>query len=202
MLLLTMPMDFLSLFCPIWALGLQNVIGLYIESRTAKARRIMPSHEVQCALDYTPEQLFDLAADVECYPEFLPWWIAARVRKREGNVYFSDQVVGFGVFRERFGSKTVLHRPGRIDVTSTDGMFQNFSLTWLFGPLPDNGCRVELQVDLELRSNLVQNLFHRVILRSIESIMSAFEARAHQLYYPSARPGSTPGNSGADDPLG
>jgi len=161
----------------------------------------MPKHEAQSKLAYQPEQLFDLAADVERYPEFLPWWIAARVRKREGNVYFSDQVVGFGVFRERFGSKTVLHRPDRIDVTSTDGMFRNFSLNWLFGPLPDNECRVELQVDLELRSNLVQNLFHRVILRSVGSIMSAFEARAHQLYDPSVRPGSTLGNSGSDDPI-
>lgn len=144
----------------------------------------MPSHEAQCALVYMPEQLFDLAADVECYPDFLPWWIAARVLKREGNIYFSDQVVGFGVFRERFGSKTVLQRPNRIDVTSTDGVFRNFALTWRFDPLPGNGCRVALLVDLELRSNLVQDMFHRVILRSVGSIMSAFEARAHQLYDP------------------
>ena len=75
----------------------------------------MPSHEAQCELAYKPEQLFDLVADVECYPEFLPWWVASRIRKREGNVYYSDQVVGFGVFRERFGSKKgyLLHQPSR-----------------------------------------------------------------------------------------
>jgi coenzyme Q-binding protein COQ10 len=160
------------------------MISFSIGANSTGAYRSMPSHESQCALAYTPEQLFDLAADVECYPEFLPWWIAARVRKREGNIYFTDQVIGFGVFRERFGSRTVLRRPERIEVTSTDGMFRNFDLTWRFDPLPGGGCRVALLVNLELRSNLVQDLFHRVILRSAGSIMSAFEARAHQLYDP------------------
>ncbi len=144
----------------------------------------MPSLEARCALAYRPEQLFDLAADVERYPEFLPWWIAARVRKREGNVYCTDQVVGFGPVRERFGSKTVLQRPERIEVTSTDGMFRNFHLTWLFDPLPGNGCEVALAVDLELRSKLIQDVLGRAILRTLGSIMSAFEARAHRLYGP------------------
>ncbi len=161
----------------------------------------MSSHEAQCELAYKPEQLFDLAADVECYPEFLPWWIASRIRRREGNIYYSDQVVGFGVFRERFGSKTVLQRPERIEVTSTDGIFRNFDLTWRFDPLPGNGCRVALLVNLELRSTLVQGIFRQVILRSVQSIMSAFEARAHQLYDPSTRPGSMRGDSCSGEPI-
>lgn len=144
----------------------------------------MPSHEAHSALPYMPEQLFDLAADVERYPEFLPWWIAARVRKREVNVYYTDQVVGFGLVRERFGSKTVLQRPERIDVISTDRMFRKFHLTWVFEPLPVNGCQVALSVDLELRSKLIRSLFGRAIIRTVGSIMSAFEARAHRLYGP------------------
>ncbi|WP_165802959.1 type II toxin-antitoxin system RatA family toxin [Pelagivirga sediminicola] len=142
----------------------------------------MPSHKAQCELDYMPDQLFDLAADVERYPEFLPWYIAAKVRKREGNIYFSDQVVGIRVFRARFGSKTVLQRPERIDVTSTDRMFRTFALAWVFEPLPDNRCRVKLLVDLELRSRLAQDLFRGTIAGAAGSIVSAFEARAHRLY--------------------
>lgn len=142
----------------------------------------MSSHEAHCTLAYEPEQLFDLAADVERYPEFLPWWIAARVRRREGDVYFSDQVVGFGLFRERFASKTTLVRPGRIDVTSADRLFRRFVLSWRFERLPDNGCRVDLAVDLELRSKLAHELFRRTIDSTAGSIMAAFEARAHRLY--------------------
>jgi hypothetical protein len=75
----------------------------------------------RCTLPYSPKQLFDLAADVERYPDFVPWWVAARVWKREGNVYYTDRVIGFAMVRKRFRSKTILHRPERIDVTSTDG---------------------------------------------------------------------------------
>ena len=144
----------------------------------------MLGHRVHCSLPYTRDQLFDLAADVEGYPDFVPWWVAARVWKREGNVYYTDQVIRFAVIRQRFDSKTVLRRPERIDVTSSDRKFRRFHLIWRFDPLPDNGCRVSLLVDLELRSTLVQDLFRRVILRSVGSIMSAFEARAHRLYDP------------------
>lgn len=161
----------------------------------------MPSHEVHCALAYMPEQLFDLAADVGCYPDFLPWWIAARVRKRKGNVYYTDQIVGFGVVRQRFASKTVLRRPERIDVTSTDRLFRRFHLTWLFDPLPDKGCRVALVVELELRSKLAQDLFHRAISRMAGSIMSAFEARAHRLCGPPADPCAAAGNGSSSDPI-
>ena len=141
----------------------------------------MPNHRALCELAYAPELLFDLAADVEAYPEYLPGWIAARVRKREGDVYYTDQIVGFGVVRERFGSMTVLRRPDRIDVTSTDRVFRDFHLTWRFDPLPAGGCQVALAVDLELRSRLVQRIFSRAISGMVGSIMSAFEDRAHRL---------------------
>lgn len=144
----------------------------------------MPRYEVERALAYTPEQLFDLAADVERYPEFLPAWSAARVKKREGEVYYTDQVVRFGPLRERFASKTVLRRPLRIDVTSFDWTFRRFHLTWSFDPLTGGECRVSLAADLELRSNLVQQLFGRALDRTFGAVMSAFEARAHRLYGP------------------
>ena len=80
----------------------------------------MSSQKRERLLPYTAEQLFDLAADVERYPEYLPWWIAARIRKREANVYYTHQVLGLGPIRVSFGSKTVLQPPTRIDVTSKE----------------------------------------------------------------------------------
>lgn len=148
----------------------------------------MSGHRVHCSLPYARDQLFDLAADVERYPDFVPWWVAARVSKREGNVYYTDQVIRFAVVRKRFDSKTVLLRPERIDVTSADKVFRRFHLIWRFDPLPDNGCRVAFAVDLELRSKLIQDLFGRAINRTIGSVMSAFETEARRLYGPA--PGS------------
>ena len=132
-----------------------------------------------------PEQLFDLAADVERYPEFLRWWVAARILRREGDIYYTDQVLGLGPLRVRFGSKTVLHRPERIDVTSDEPPFRRFSLSWLFEPQPCAGCRVSLVAELELRSGLLQRVMDRVLPVAIADIIAAFEARA--LQYPSAK---------------
>ena len=144
----------------------------------------MPKHEVQRDLLYSPEQLFDLAADVERYPEFLPGWVAARILHREGNVYYTEQILGVGTFRQRFRSETFLQRPERIIVTSTDRVMQDFEMEWTFESWSDNGCRVTARVRLELRSKVAQALFDRLISRSVGSIMQAFEARAHRMLAP------------------
>ncbi|MFO1107560.1 MAG: type II toxin-antitoxin system RatA family toxin [Bradyrhizobium sp.] len=133
-------------------------------------------------LPYTAEQLFDLAADVESYPEFLPLWISARIRKRDGNEYHTDQVLGLGPFRIEFGSRTVLQRPSRIDVTSTDFPFRRFRMTWTFEPQPDAACKVTGFSDFELRLSVFQGIYDQVLPNTIGDIMAAFEKRAARLY--------------------
>src|SRR5580658_8040414 len=65
-------------------------------------------------LPYRPDQLFDLVADIEKYPEFLPWCLGARIRTRKPNEVTADLVIGFKMYRERFTSRVVLTRPDRI----------------------------------------------------------------------------------------
>ena len=65
----------------------------------------MPIHAEKRILPYRPEQLYELVAGVDRYPEFLPWCKAARITKREGDVFYADLVIAFKVFRERFSSK-------------------------------------------------------------------------------------------------
>ena len=142
----------------------------------------MAKHKVSRVLRHRPEQLFELAADVERFPDYLPWWIAARVRKGGGDVYYTDQVLALGILRVRFSSRTVLRHSERIEVTSTDRPFRHFKLTWLFEPVPEGGCRVSLLVDLELRSALLGGLLERTVSRVAGRIVSAFEARARQPY--------------------
>lgn len=142
----------------------------------------MSSYKVERLLPYRSEQLFDLAADVERYPEFLRGWVAARVRRREADVYYTDQTLGFGPIRVQFGSKTVLHRPERIDVTADQAPFRHFRLSWMFASQPGAGCRVTLIADVELRSLLLQRAFDLILPRTIADIIASFEARAGQLY--------------------
>ena len=133
-------------------------------------------------LPYTAEQLFDLAADVERYPEYLRWWIAARIRKREANVYYTDQVLGLGPIRLNFGSRTVLQPPTRIDVTSNEFPFQLFKLSWNFAPLAGAGCRVSLAAEFEMRSFVFQRIVDRALPTATADVIAAFETRAHRLY--------------------
>ena len=70
----------------------------------------MPTHAEKRNLPYSPEQLFDLVAQVDKYPEFLPWCLASRIKKRDGNVFYADLIIGYKMVRERFGSKVTALR--------------------------------------------------------------------------------------------
>jgi coenzyme Q-binding protein COQ10 len=133
-------------------------------------------------LPYTPEEVFDLVANVESYPEFLPWWAAARVLRRDGNVWQTDQTVGFANIRYRFRTESVHDRPRRIDITSVSGPIRRLHLTWHFDPLPGGGCQTSLAADIELHSQLIQLLTTGAIDKHVKTIVAAFDARARDLY--------------------
>ncbi len=127
---------------------------------------------------FRPGPMFDLAADVERYPEFLPWWVAARVLRRDGKIYYTDQILGLGPLHVRFVSKAVLQRPRRIDVTSDKPPFRRFELSWIFEPIADAGCRVSVVATLALRSRLLQRVVDQLLPAAVDGIITAFEARA------------------------
>jgi coenzyme Q-binding protein COQ10 len=147
----------------------------------------MPRIAVSRVLPYQPEQLFDIAADVEHYPDFLAWWKSARISRRSGDVYYTEQEVGFGPFGQRFATKTILRRPEKIEVTAVDGPFETFELTWRFDAVEAGRCRVALDGEIELRPLLLGNLFGRAMTGTAGSILSAFEDRARRLYRPPRR---------------
>src|SRR5688572_15646543 len=71
---------------------------------------LMPTHAEKRILRYTPEQLFDVVADVRRYPEFLPWCVAARVVSHTETELVADLTIGFKLFRETFRSQVTLDR--------------------------------------------------------------------------------------------
>ncbi|MDE1147770.1 MAG: type II toxin-antitoxin system RatA family toxin [Azospirillaceae bacterium] len=149
----------------------------------------MPTHAEKRVLPYTPEQLFRLVAEVEKYPEFLPWAVAARIRRREGNVIWADLVIGFKMVREKFTSKVTLDEPGlRIDVEYTDGPFHHLNNHWIFEPHPE-GCLIDFYVDFEFRNLILQKIIGALFGEAVRRMVAAFEARAHQLY---GAPGGKP----------
>ena len=142
----------------------------------------MPTHAEKRHLPFTPQQMFDLVADCERYPEFLPWCIGARIRKRDGNVYFADLIIGFKMVRERYTSKVTLDPGRRVDVTYTDGPFSRLDNHWVFEPAEDGGTNISFYLDFEFRSRLLQTLIGAVFNEAVRLMVHAFEKRAAQIY--------------------
>jgi coenzyme Q-binding protein COQ10 len=143
----------------------------------------MPTHAEKRVLPYTPEQLFRLVAEVERYPEFLPWCLAARIRRREGNEFSADLVIGFKMIRERFTSQVRLSpEERRIDVAYSDGPFKYLANHWIFTPLAGGRCEIDFFVDFEFKNRVLQGLMHVLFDEAVKRMVNAFEARARALY--------------------
>lgn len=146
----------------------------------------MPTHSETRTLPYTAQQMYDLVADVAKYPEFIPWCAAARIRsvtpQGETEVMAADLVISFKVFRERFGSKVVLHpKERKIDTDYIDGPFRHMHSTWAFRDA-DGGCEVDFFVDFEFKNAILQSVIGVVFNDAMLRIVRAFERRAQALY--------------------
>lgn len=147
----------------------------------------MPRHSETRHLPFSAEQMFDLVADVESYPKFLPWTAAARVRsetEREDGAreMEADLVISFKVFRERFGSRVVLwDEDRRIETEYIDGPFKYMRSNWKFAPA-DGGCTVEFDVDFAFRNKLLQTAAEVFFYEAMRRIVRAFEERAYALH--------------------
>lgn len=141
----------------------------------------MPTHAEQRLIAYTPDQLFDLVADVEKYPQFLPWCVKASIRTQTEQELVADLTIGFGPFRETFTSRVTLDRPSRIRVRYEKGPFRYLNNVWTFTPDP-RGCLVDFFVDFEFRSRLLQNAMGVVFNEGVRLMVSAFIKRARDIY--------------------
>ena len=151
----------------------------------------MPTYSETRVLPYTPEQVYALVADVEKYPEFLPWCVACRVRKRESPKSFvSDLAVGFKMVREQFTSRVTLDPPHGITIEYLNGPFEHLRNSWKFAAVP-GGTSVDFFLSFEFRSKLLQSLIGVLFKEAVKRMVAAFETRAARLY---GSPGaSTPG---------
>ncbi len=141
----------------------------------------MPRHAETRILPYTPEQVFDLVADIGRYPEFLPWVQAMRIRGRSDTLVTADMVVGFKMVRERFTSRVTLDRPRSIHVEYVDGPLKYLRNEWHFRAAP-GGCAVDFTVDFEFKSRMFESLAGMFFGEAFKRMVTAFETRAAAIY--------------------
>lgn len=159
----------------------------------------MPTHAEERRVPYTPDQMYALVADIERYPEFLPWTSGCRIRSRKAiadgqtgeEVIDADLIISFKVFRERFGSRVTLKPEAKIiDVEYLDGPFRYLNNHWQFIANDDGSTTIDFFVDFEFKSRLLQSVIGLVFNEAMQRIVRAFERRAEQLYGANAAGGA------------
>tara|TARA_R110000868_G_scaffold366984_1_gene629930 strand:- start:1316 stop:1837 length:522 start_codon:yes stop_codon:yes gene_type:complete len=144
---------------------------------------------------FAPEDMFALVSGIEQYPDFLPWCVGARIRKREAEghneVVTADLIVSYKMFREQFTSRVTLDKPERkIDVHYVQGPFKYLNNKWHFEKLPNGYCRIHFYIDFEFRSIMLQKLMTGVFAKAFSRMMQAFIDEA-EVRFPKVVP-STP----------
>jgi coenzyme Q-binding protein COQ10 len=144
-------------------------------------------YSVVRASPYAPGQLFDLVADVERYPQFVPWVTTLRTSNREvgeDGVTTLDAVadVGFSIVHERFATRVRLDAAAlAIDVGLITGPFSRLVNQWRFTPRAA-GADLSFLIDFEFRSRLLDRLFAMNFRRAADRLVRCFETRATRLY--------------------
>jgi coenzyme Q-binding protein COQ10 len=137
--------------------------------------------------------MFDLVADVERYPEFVPMCTALNIRRRSGGdgtrssggditTLIADMSMGYKMIRETFTTRVELNREAlAIRVSYVDGPFKHLENRWSFIPRADSGCDIRFFIDYEFKSRTFQMLAGAVFEQVFRKMAEAFEARADQL---------------------
>ena len=141
----------------------------------------MASHRESRSIALPAEWLFDIVADVERYPEFLPLMREARIVDRHQDTYQTEQSLALGMLMHRFRTQTELVRPRAITVISEDRSFCRFDIRWAFSTLGDDHCHVDFALDCATRSLFLRPVIDMLVLPMAASMVAAFEARAHAL---------------------
>jgi coenzyme Q-binding protein COQ10 len=168
-----------------------GVIGILFAAslQAAKQRLAMPSFRTNKRLPFTPRQMFDLVADVERYPQFLPLCEDLVVRSRETrdgrDILVADMTAGYQAIRETFRSRVELDPAAltvdAVGVPNSPGPFSAIENRWRFATAPE-GCEVEFFIAYEFKSMMLQMLVGALFERAFRRYVRAFEERAEQIY--------------------
>lgn len=148
----------------------------------------MPKFETSKRVRHSADEMFDLVADVEEYPRFVPLCSALTVRSRrplgEGReVLVADMTVAYKMFRESFTTKVTLDRgKGEIYVEYLDGPFRHLENRWTFRPIDDSTSDVGFYISYEFKSRILASVAGAVFDKAFRRFSSAFEERADEVY--------------------
>lgn len=148
----------------------------------------MPQFANKRRVRHSASQMFDLVADVERYPEFVPLCKSLKIRQRTARpdgteVVVADMTVSFKLVSESFTSRVTLDRAHlKIMVEYLRGPFSNLENRWTFEPKADTECDVGFFIAYEFKSRMLAMLMGSMFDAAFQRFAAAFEKRADQIY--------------------
>lgn len=132
-------------------------------------------------VEHSAADMYALVEDIEAYPRFLPWCVAATVPERQGAWTKATLTVAMSGLRHSFTTRNE-NRPGEaIDLHLVEGPFRHFAAQWRFVPL-SHACRIEFSMQYEFASRALGKLLAPLFDRIADTMVDAFVRRAGEIY--------------------
>jgi coenzyme Q-binding protein COQ10 len=148
----------------------------------------MPEFSTTRRVRHSASKMFELVADIERYPEFVPFCRELKVRRRTpgeagSEIIVADMTVAYKLLHETFTSRVTLERPGlHILVEYLDGPFSRLENRWKFRPAGDESCNVDFYISYAFRSRTLGLLMGAMFDIAFRRLAAAFERRADHVY--------------------
>ena len=133
-------------------------------------------------LGYSAQQMFDLVANIEDYPKFLPWCSGVEIRERSGNVVVASIGINYHGVKQSFTTSNENTAPTTIKMKLVDGPFKCLDGVWTFKALREDACKIELDMRYEFSGTLLDKLVGPVFGMIANSMVDSFCKRAETVY--------------------
>lgn len=142
----------------------------------------MPHVERSILVHYSAEQMFHLVADVQSYPQFLPWCGGADIAAGDDRDLIAWIDIDYHGLRSRFSTRNRLSYPHELRMSLIDGPFRSLEGVWHFRPLTADACKVQLTMHYEFASGVLGRAVGLVFDAIASSMIDSFAQRADALY--------------------
>ncbi len=133
-------------------------------------------------IGHSADKMYALVADVDAYPQFLPWCSGTEVRQLDAHKAMATLHVNYHGLRLHFTTENQMEKGALIDMTLVNGPFKHLDGFWRFVPLSAEACKIEFQLSYELSGKLVEKIAGPVFNHIANTLVEVFVKRAATLY--------------------
>ncbi len=131
---------------------------------------------------FSAQQMFDLVADIESYPQFLPWCSGSRILRQDGDIVEGQIDIAKAGFHKSFATRNRLDHGGKIFMSLLEGPFKSLEGVWTFMPLREDASKISLDLEFEISGVLANLAFGPVFNQICNTMVTSFTQRAKAIY--------------------